>query len=766
MKKYVLSIIILILSITRGYPCGFSLYGEDIRFSLFQPSYFNYEQYASFYFNAHLFGFPDTYKEDNQAIRADENIASWVQYFEGKVPAEAIYDVLYVASETEIRPDNNNPWLMYLYANQRDDVLQYLTQAKQIETLNQRDVEDPWERNSVLLMHSREAKIKTLDSLGELERDPYIQRRYAFLQIRLAYYHNDFETIKRTFSKYFHTNNQDFLYYWSLYFLAFTEEDNEQMIADVSVYASDKLHAAYYYFHKEFDLAKGLQQARTKTQKANLYAYASLQKVDENLAYLKEIYKNDARNSLLDFLLLREMNKLEDWIYTPYYANFQPSITYSNSHWSSTNNTTIQKLRERSEEDRKYAREVLHFVNSVALHKVNNPMLWQAAKVQLLFMVREYKKCIQLADIFMQQYPQEAVSAEIEQIKVLAIIAQQPMNNAIIPLDVQEVIMKHNGQRHFMFALGRELEYLGNISDGMALISYANSHFNISSDIILDYYDREGIYWQGHISKKSGNLTSFYEYFDYLDFVYTAKELQTIVQQISKAQTTPFDNAIYKVLAVDINYLKDLLGTKYIREGNLEAALAVFEDLGSAYFNNNYNAWERDRFDNGSYAFEENPFFDLKYTPNFIDKRDTFLVNKISITQHLIDYLALANNPSTPDRSYYYFIVANCYLNMAHSGHAWMMRRFSSFTSYLANENFVDDQEYNHNILAQKYYALAAQYSDVPKFKALCLRMQEFAQANYPNDFKQLDAKYPEFYYELSNCIYLDTYFKSRHKNI
>ena len=49
----------------------------------------------------------------------------------------------------------------------------------------------------------------------------------------------------------------------------------------------EKKYATYYYFHSDFKLEKALRQAKSKEDIANIYAYASVQKIDPNLGYFK-----------------------------------------------------------------------------------------------------------------------------------------------------------------------------------------------------------------------------------------------------------------------------------------------------------------------------------------------------------------------------------------------------------------------------------------------------------------------------------------------
>ena len=307
--------------------------------------------------------------------------------------------------------------------------------------------------------------------------------------------------------------------------------------------------------------------------------------------------------------------------------------------------------------------------------------------------------------------------------------------------------------------MGRELEYRGNIPDGLALISYIQKRTRQVYD--FDNFNFSG--WQGNRSKKSGNLVYFSEYFDYLDFVYSADELLKLTSKIESNIIDSFEITIYSQLLADVNYLRDLLGTKFLRENKLLQAAETFKSIEQSYWDEIYNLWERDK-DENHVAFDKNPFYVLNYTKPFITSKEIFLVTKLSVTQHLLKYLELADNPRTNDRDYYYFIVGNCYLNMTQYGHSWMMRRFSSNSSSEPSyiDSYIDEIEYRNANLAQKYYHLAYENAKTDKFKALCVRMEEYALNNVDSKYKRLYTTYPEYYNELSTCEFLGEYFKAR----
>lgn len=758
MKKFLVFTVLLASSFSKSLACGYSPYGEDIRYSLLNPDYFNYSNYKAFYYNANLWGFDYDKNATNYKTNYEANILDWYDFANKKVPIAAIEYFNFNLTLTDIHPKSNNEFINYLYQNKKTEAIAYLKIAKNCEAINTFFETDTWERNTVENTKNRSLLLDKLIQITKKEQNPYFKRKYAFLTIRLAYYAENMEVISTVFETNFKDGKKDYLYNWSLFFYCFTKSNAEAMVDVAYLMANcpEKKYASYYYFHQNFIIETALKLAKNKTEIANVYAYASIQKADKNLAYLKEIYKNNPKSEILGFLILREINKIEDWVYTPYYSNYSPSLEYD---WEGgADKITTETLRNRSENDRLYALEVLNFINSIEMNKTQNPLVWESAQINLQFITRNYKDCLQKIASFEKAHSSEKVFQEIEKIKALCITANQENGSTVIKPEIESIILKFKNDERFIFALGRELEFKGNITDGIALISLLETNF-------YNGYDASDVEWQANRIPTSGNLEVFYGYFDYLDFVYSAKDLQSIVSKIKEGFTTEFQKNIYAKLLKDEDYLKDLLGTKYIRENQLKKALITFKSLDKKYWEDNYNAWERGNYGEG-YSFDQNPFYDFRYTNAFVTHQEKFVVTKLSVTEHLIHYTSLADNPNTKDRDYYYFLLANCYYNMSDYGNSWMMRRYFNSSSYYGqdteNESYIDEIEFRNKVKAVANYKLAYQNAKTVKFKALCLRMMDYATENEYMDSKSVAIQFPAFSSDLSGCENLENYFKSR----
>ncbi|WP_315056779.1 hypothetical protein [Chryseobacterium indoltheticum] len=780
MKKLVIFTAILLSN--AFYACGFYPYGDDVRFYFLNPNNFSFQAYSSFYYSS------SSFEQNSEAvISKQDNEKLWRKYCDNKISLTDISAVLEGFSFSDIQENSMNPFLRYLYSKKDIEAINYLKFAKNCEYFNTWK-DDPWERNENTSTAKRNNLLNKATVLASKSRKVDFKKRYAFLALRLAYYNKDMKSIEKVYSQYFSPNQtNDVIDTWALYFKAISETNpalKNLYFAKVFAASPEKRFVSWQYFASKVAESNVLNLAKNAKEKANVLLLYGLYNPDKNLENIKHIYAQNPKFDGLSFLLYRELGKLEDWVFTPYYSLFS-SKEYL---WGNNNfeNQNILKMLERSEIDRQYAKEVLEFINSVDLSKVQNPNFWKYTRAELLLMTKNYTESLnQIAELEKVLPPENLLRNNVEIIKALNLFANQAHGNAKIPDAAKNIIIKNKNNKHFIFALGRELEYLGNTDDAAIVYASLNDPSTENSDYNFVYYK----------SLKNSNQTygTYYDnYFDYLDAVYSPEQLQSFIDKIKSLNknSDSFYRNFHLLSQSEIDDLYDLLGTKYIRQNKLNFALNAFNKLGESYFDAQYSLWERDGKDSyysSGKVFDKNPFYHLKYTPDFIPEKEHFRINKISITKKLIEYLNRANNPKERDRDYYYFLVANCYYNMSQYGNAWMMRRYSvsSAGNFSIHE---DNQEFNTASLAKFYYGKALENAQTDQFRALCIRMQgrcennnyDFigenttnysSNAEYYEDrrfrqnkyYQNLKNKYSDEYEDMmSGCESFKAYFKAR----
>ncbi len=772
MRNFLLFILISASKII--YACGFYPYGEDTRISLFNPHAFGFYQYSGFYYSSNSF---DQYYYKFPASYIEPNTKLWFDYCHGKVDMSSVHSAVYKLAEAEINEQSQNTMIQYLYQQKDSDALNYLRFAKNCEFLNSWQ-DDPWERQTYSAMPKRAELMNRAINLSVKVQNQDLKKRYTFLAIRLAWYNHQYDKVKSFFASTFEqTTNKDILYYWSLYFKSFTEEDSGLAnfeLAQVFANAVDKRFVCHQQYNKVVSVEQALQFAKTNEEKANVYLLAAIERYDKALPYLQKMYELNPASDGLSFLLLREINKVEDFVFTPYYTLFEPSLSYD--YWSvEGKDISVQQSLNRAERDRIYAKEVLQFINTVNLNKVDNSFFWQSCKAYLQFITREYSSCLDLVNQLEKSAPSNALANQLQIIKALALTAKQTQGKAIIPTEIQPTLIANQKNGQFIFAIGKELENSGNTTDAALLYSKLTKiWYEENSE-----YGSNVVFWKTPKNKGYNYSDYFTDYFDYADAVYSPEQTQILIDNVQKNKNKKDSFSVFKyeILEEQIPRLYDLLGTKYIRQNKLKNALVAFEKAGSQYWNRAYTTWEDD-----VNIFDQNPFYTLKYTPRFIEAADTIRLNKYTITKQLINYLHKAEDKNEKNRDYYYFLVANAYYNMGHEGNVFMMRRLGSWSAYHLSA-IEDEAEFRQSNLAKQYYLLAKQYSQTDKFKALCLRMVvrcekhkidyehigNWREDNYNDDltankyYLELKVNYPDYFDDLvSNCDNFEAYFEGR----
>lgn len=733
MKHFLIFTLILVSN--SIFACGFYPTGEDIRFSFFNPSIFNLYSYSDFYYSSDSFYVIEKPSTEESKINGNENL--WLHYCKNKVSIEAVRTVLYQFNSESITDKSSNEMLRYLYKNKKTEAIEYLKFAKKCEIYNEFE-NDSWEHNRVKLQPERSKLIDEAILRSEKVSNKELKQRYTFLAIRLSYYNNDKEKITKLYDSVFKPLKKDnILKYWSLYFRVFAEKDKALAnfyAAQVFVNAPDKRFMLGINYYTKVPVESVLKHAKTNKEKANVYLLSGINKPDKALDYLKQVYKYNPKLDGLSFLLLREMNKIEDWIFTPYYALFNPSVLHNNEEEKHSTVTILKRV----ERDRIYAGEVLSFINSIDIKKQDNPVLWKMSKAYLYFVTKDNQSCLNQISKLEKSFSKKdsLYSNQLDIIKALALTANQQTGKAVILDFVKPTLLKNKLDSKFVFAIGRELEYKSNFTDAALLYSKLNRN-------------SDQAFWKTSRNKKSYYGDYFNDYFDYVNMIYTPKQVENVIEDVKKNEKESDEFSVWKYsfMKKEIPTLYNLIGTKYIRLNELNKALFYFgldsdQNKKESVVTTADCLWEKPNCGNAI----KDPFLSLTYTPEFVLQKNLLSMNKFLITKRLISYLERAKDPNEKNKDYYNFLIANCYYNMTYYGSLQQMRRYNGSLE-MQDYPIIDNNEFYECNLAKKYYGLAFKNAKTRKFKALCLRMMGKCELN------KLRHQYPEYNDEFNKTI-------------
>lgn len=777
--KHLAVFILVFLSSIGLEACADYPFGDDIRFCIFRPQQFGFSDLDPFYFSAHNFWSREVMCDTCNApvkIATGErmNCELWRERCKNIPSVEDVHSAVYGEGN-----DVTNDFVKFLHAKHDSEAIAYLNFARQCSALADFLV-DPWERNEKVELPQRRNQVRMAIDRARAASDAAIRKRYAFQAIRSSYYTGDPEIIRSVYNEFFcNIREKDIIDYWALYFIAICEPKGplrNYYAAQVFKNAPDKRFMVSQVYDKSIPVSQTLQYAKNKSEESAVWFLSGIRNSGKALESLTQLAAVNPNDEGLIFLLLREVNKLEDWIYTPYYTNFRPVIEMQSDWSDGVSHFTMQN---RIVKDRAYAQQVLNFVNTTLPGTKDNSLLWRTARAYLFFMTLDFHSALsQIESLQKQPIPSDALQGQIEMIKALCLTAQQPSGNAVIPEEAKAVLLKQDSlmNQKFILAMAKELEYKGNTTDAALLMSKLNRG-------PYPYWSCDGsvICWKNK-EKHAFNFANYYvDYFAYIDGDYSTAQLKKLITAVENGHESADSFSRWKTddIIADLPRLYDLLGTKFIRENKLDDALASFEKVNDTLWTSKYEPYAT--------YLNANPFYTNMYNEHRKTDADTIRFDKESITRTLIAYLQMAEDSRNKDRDYYYFLVANCYFNMTNYGNSWMMRRYWTESSK-AGSGLPDGREFFNCDFAKEYYLKALTVSKKKEFAALCLRMagrcekyhlvystsdpKEFYLPRDDNSKKHFDAniyysrikrQYPEYYDDLiSNCYSFDDYFAAR----
>jgi len=764
MKLWLNFTLLLVISFTqKGYACYFYPYGEDIRFSVFNPENLNYNGFRMYNYSSsyYYYDMEEGYSTNLNTIT--ENDVSWYNHCKKSIAINEIKKAVFEIPLSEFNIKSKNLFIRYLYQNKDFETIAYLQFAKETEKILQIN-DDQWERNYEIANKLIAKKIEVAKQKITSVKNNTLKKRYYYQIFKLLSYTQD-STLKtialfNEYSKNYKT--RDFLDNWALYYRMNAEENDSKenyLAAQVFARGTDNKFNIQWHFNKNIPINQVLKFAKTNEEKANVYVLYSFKKIDQNLDDIEKIQKLDAKNAGLSFLILREINKIEDWVLTPSYTMYLPVLR--EDYWENSNE---QRILNRADVDRKYAVKLLNFIKKTDLNKVDNKNFYLLSKSYLEFLTKDYSNSLQTIASFEKSVSDVNLKRQLDIVKAMSLTANQEKNKAVILEETKEIILNEYKKNNFsfLFAIAKELEFLNNKKDASFIISRFEGIDSESANM----------FWKSKTGKVSLIDDYYYDWYGYVDAELNTGELESLISELNKKSTNSFDEWKKQTIKNNSNKINDLMGIKYMRDNNLKMAYTYFSKVSESHYTNG--------------LFNENPFYKIKGYMNF-DKKQTFInLDKASVTLTLMNHLKNAEKTKSKNRDLHYFLAANCYYNMTYYGNSWMMKRIS-WSNNIPESNMIDEKEYYTCYQAKELYQKAFNTSKNKNFKALCAYMiakcdarkneynirQQYERYYFIEDgvldklneksFSNFKTKYPDDYHEfMSNCEIFTQYFNSR----
>ena len=724
----VFSTLLLVLSFQVSFACGWSVSPETSRLALFKAQREGFFKLTPFYYSA------DNYFSTNTISDADQrlNCLEWKNKLGNNINPNDVYVILYEtdSEQFETAYENKtlnkvfekNTFIKTLLLPKNKQFLNYILFAKKLEYNSNTDVK--WESWGQIGYESKDHKLAEVTDFEKKissAKDPFLKQRYAFLILRYSFYDADPKEVIRLYDTYFEQNKKTILEPWALYYKALCVENKilqNYLLSKVFNSCEEKSFAVLQHYDRKLT-AETLALAQNDEERSVILAIESLRNPAPDLKSIKEIYELSPNSLFLSFLIGREVNKLEDWIFTPQYTNNgSPSVTFSDTNWYED---YAKAKAENFNKDILYLRELGYFLISIREQTSGEQKDYiTAAIAQLCFIddqIDEGKKYTSMIS--------NKANASIQM--------QKNIQLALVSLKQDD--LKNEKVQNQLYNYFNSVENLIETDNGLFKNLY--SLYRIASD---EFYKKGDGAVAGLLSMKadiknegeyvSYNNPYFYSYIGYFDRKATIDDVDRLMALQQKTNKTPFEKYICSgTIAPDINYYKDLKGTIAFRNNNLELAYQTFSSMPKDFWEKNYEFKD---------YLNENPF-----TPKILQKQEE---RKFDYRFNKTDFIAKLIQLKKQNTASSNLQLAHAYFNVSYLGNSWMMTAYDwssggSYVDYVYGENTEKEKKYQngnyHNLkMAKMYYEKAFKMSKNNNEKAMASLM--IFECNYYNHYADL----------------------------
>jgi hypothetical protein len=750
------------------------------------------------------------------------NSHEWAKYTKFSGDINAIMHILYVVTpdgfslkvdENVPNEINRNPFIVHI-KSQYPEVLAYLKLAKSAETLNinSENFEDPWAeydyygQQNLSESDAKKAEDDRLNSykkgllqlMSKIEnqcektKDPFMRMRYAFQLTRLSHYANEPESVQAYYEKYIVNNpTESILKYWAMGFYAITQTDEGKkhyLLSLVYANAQNKRTFVKKYFDKEkVPLAIGF--AKNNDEIANLYYMQMVDYPGRALPSLKEMAKISINAPVFQDFMVKEVLKIEKWVSYPKYK-YKLLLETTNNNYFNKDYYLEEELNRAKNyaKDLVYLRDVQKFAAECAENRnIAQKEFWHLINAYLAFVDNDLEKANLISTKVLESG--KLTTKLRDQAQIIRLVTRAYMCGSEEERDVvlmNEIkFLEKTAEKNYYYYRSLNKIYLTMASLYRAKRNFVKEVLCYTKVLDMMKYDELNAKIEQakqspnkHLAYEINDIYAYeytrvhgYEFMSFLDNSADIPKMEQVMAYLSKTGKTEVEKFWAKESAAEMNRLWDLLGVKYIRENKLAQAKDAFAKVDKSFWksvNEPYN-----------YYLEANPFFaNSDGSQSIPNKEDNIRFDKYTVVDSLMKVLAKAENPNTKNREKYYFIAANCYLNMTYWGNSWIMTSYyrsvgepwnfheASKTKSVSNYETWYYTCSDAKALYEKAYNLATNQ----KSKALALQMIKRCDlyAEGSEDETKIRLKYKKFFEErfpayakdMRQCTNFDSYWQ------
>jgi hypothetical protein len=699
----------------------------DYFVSFFSRNNTGVKGYEPFYYTNYRF----LYQDEEPVSTADLTSAEWVSYGNNSFTAKDAYAFVCQFARKDLSslyfnleknqplaiPDSvkNNGMTKFFMAGKDLEALGYIMYAKQVEptVMGSWSEWEPIERDSAKMGKL----IKNGQQLHTVAKNNAIKLRLAYQVLRLAHYSRRYAECLQWYDELVKPNTtqsvlQDLCLGLKAGSMMRTGKAAEAAYIFSQLFSKNEYKRVSNYMSfdwcvKRFDESSRkacLAICKTNEEKANMLGLFLLGSNLQELPALKKIYQLSPKATLLEILATREMNKLEEFYFTPA-LQFQQGKKEAVINYNTINRTDTSFLQWQNE-----AKEFTVFCQQAANQKTTtNKSFYSLAAAHAALIAGDYAASRKLLD----DAKKLSLSPKLQD--------QWAMSNLLLTINAKETI-----DPAFEDQLLPSIQWLE--KKAATDQEYGKFYRRLFADLISAKYQKAnntvkqllatGVAdWASKGFAKDGWGYYGDHALSMLRYDLNAQQVEQLVQLMESKKLSAFDKYLVSHNSFSKDDVNDVAGTAWLRQFDFATAEKWFSKVSPAYYKSEtYTTY-----------LAANPFADLILDTHAPTNQDTQKFTKLSFSHKMWGLEQEIKTNKEPERlAKAYYEMAKGLYQMSYWGNSWLLVHYDwSGNDGLKgpNEAQPGDKEYFGVYKAEEYYLKANSLTQDKNFKARCLFM-------------------------------------------
>lgn len=651
---------------------------ETYRMMLFQARTGNSSSLQIFNYTPDLYA---GYKPDPDGTDRIRNAKEWQTAVGTDVLLEDILSIQYdtktdslIAAYTQNRIKlafDDNTLIQVLSKTTNKTLLEYLIFSKQVEATESAFMNtfeswnrDPDEINSAL--KAKQALFLVAKKRLSTSKSEFLKKRYAYQLCRLGYQLKNYSIAISTYeSRFKKFNGTDLMNVWSALFYAQSLDASKKSVKANYFYSlifdncdSKKLRCHQCFHTDEATFTAGLKLAKTSHEKAVMWVMRTINYPGPCLNQLKTITQLEPKSDYLPFLIAREMNKLEDWICTPVFSLYTPSLS---PQWNMSLAKNVNQ-----QHDQAYLQDFKSFLQKLRGQERGEMHQYLTLCLAHISILGDNTKdgLDYLNTMGLSENSSMELQKNIEKAWILAKTTDVTNDNfkdqfVIYCRRLQRLAKSDNTINKMLYTLLRCVAHEYETRNDFATAGL----LSMKSDVFMQQYDTT--------SRYTTLLKNSYDKLRYFDINAGISDMDNLIRLIMKRDKSEFEDFVCDQHLGSVDFYRDLQGTIAFRNNDLNKAAQIFRMIHPDFWKTNYEYAKN---------LNEDPFIPKALTKvrNFHYRFD-----KNRFVKQLIGLQEKSKKKTGNAEAC--LQLGNAYFNCSYWGNSWMMVKYG----WSAADNFI-----------------------------------------------------------------------------